>query len=606
MKLYVTSPPHEACEIDMTGRSVIIGRASGCDLILKQPGVSRRHARLFFTKGQWMVEDLGSTHGTYLLGKPIYNAVVISPGDVLTLAPDKTAYSLVIHDEHTGPAPSMFELPELSSDTVFHDAATLLKTSLLEPGEGASQDVVRDYARRLNYLMQANEALSKVRGIDQLFECFLEHLSAIFRPDMTVLYMEENGRFVPAAHKPDLQPPPISQTLECEISQSKNAVLARDVTLDGRFRDTDSVYGRGIRTLVASPLFEGDTIYGIVVVFTSERKTSYTEQDMSLLVVLSAGAALRYRNIVLTEQAADQLREANRMLEEKVAERTRDLQQRNEELKRKNEEISATQNQLVMQEKMASLGTLTAGVAHEINNPNNFIAGGCSNLERELNGFEKILFSLAEDGDQEITDMFRTRFSVLHDHCGTIMQGCRRIKGIVDDLQLVTRLGETGIKDVALAETIRAGANLLQSKYPRVNFAWDLEDRMMLTCNPAELSQVFMALLDNGCRAIETRLDNACSHSMADKPSDGSFHISGKTDDLQVTLGFRDSGCGMEPEVLGKIFDPFFTTRPPGMGTGLGLYTSYNVVHKMGGELKATSTPGEGSTFFLTLPLKPE
>ena len=292
----------------------------------------------------------------------------------------------------------------------------------------------------------------------------------------------------------------------------------------------------------------------------------------------------------------------NRNLESKVAERTAELVQKNQEVEHKNDEIIATQQQLVQAEKMASLGTLTAGVAHEINNPTNFVHVSAQNLEVDLDRFQAFLFELAgSDADKAILDSFRQQFKPLHDHLETIRNGTERIKVIVQDLRAFSQLDSAEQKTVLITDLLQSTVNLVQTQYLEVaTFITEFDARPELFCYPAQLNQVFMNLIVNACDAISEK------QQLQEKKTPGQIIIGSRllTEDAEqkVEISIRDNGDGMTEKTKNRLFEPFYTTKGEGKGTGLGLSISYGIMQKHGGEVIVDSQLGVGTTFRLILP----
>ncbi|MDJ0835254.1 MAG: ATP-binding protein [Acidobacteriota bacterium] len=286
-----------------------------------------------------------------------------------------------------------------------------------------------------------------------------------------------------------------------------------------------------------------------------------------------------------------QLLDINRNLENKVVERT-------SELNRKNEEILRTQNQLVLQEKMATLGTLTAGIAHEINNPNNFIYIGAENLESEHRRFYDFLMELAggDEADQEILDSFVEWRNRLDKQLGPIKRGSERIGGIVKDLHLFTRLDQAKRKRVDVIDGLRSTVNLVRSQYAQyATIDLSGKEKLVLDCWPAELNQVFLNIILNACESIRDK------HQ--DNPDSAKGHIQIEVEDLdgETVFRFDDDGRGFGDGDTEKIFEAFYTTKGVGR-RGLGLYTSYRIVEKHGGHIKARARQTEGARFEVYLP----
>ena len=277
----------------------------------------------------------------------------------------------------------------------------------------------------------------------------------------------------------------------------------------------------------------------------------------------------------------------HRNLDTRVKERTLALDLRNKELAERNKEILHTQNQLIMNEKMATLGTLTAGVAHEINNPNNFVSGGIQRLRVEHQQFKEFLFHITNE-DKEACELFDERFNRLSEMVETIQDGSKRIGDIVKNLSLFTLLNESEHKEIDVLEGLQATVLLLKPSYQKVDFVLNLGPPLLLKCWPAQINQVFMNLLLNACEAFED--------------SRGRVEVFCKREEHEVSIYFKDNGPGIPPEDRDKIFEAFFTTKKVGSGTGLGLYTSFRIIEKHKGRISLESSNGMGSLFGLHLP----
>jgi signal transduction histidine kinase len=259
--------------------------------------------------------------------------------------------------------------------------------------------------------------------------------------------------------------------------------------------------------------------------------------------------------------------------------------------------LQETQQQLIIQGKMADLGTLTAGVAHEINNPTHFVHMAAQNQQVDLVEFKQFVTDLIEaDQAPEILAAFNQRFTRLSGNVTTIINGTERIKSIVTDLRAFTRVDRTDKKSVRLSECLISTLNLVRSNWlGKIEFITDFTDDPYIECWPALLNQVFMNILVNGCQAIDEK------HHHTQSP--GTLWLRLRVLDGCVAVIFEDNGTGIKPEVQARIMEPFYTTRAVGGGTGLGLSIAFGIVQKHGGSLDFTSTLGEGSCFTVSLPL---
>ena len=283
---------------------------------------------------------------------------------------------------------------------------------------------------------------------------------------------------------------------------------------------------------------------------------------------------------------------------ELASERER-LSQAYQELKEQHEQLKMTQSQLLQSEKMASLGVLVAGIAHEINNPTNFVHGGARNLGNLTRNLQEFIYRLA--GDEltgEIKRKLDEKFRPLQENLAAIQDGTQRIRDIVQGLRTFSRTDEEDPEFVSVVEGLAATLNLVRSKYKdQLEFIRDFKADPVLRCWPAQLNQVFMNLAINGCQAI-------IAGSQSEETAPGRLFVSTFVEGENFGIGFRDNGAGMSAEVKKRVFDPFFTTKPVGEGTGLGLSISYGIVEKHGGRIEVESSPGVGSTFTILLPLK--
>ena len=278
----------------------------------------------------------------------------------------------------------------------------------------------------------------------------------------------------------------------------------------------------------------------------------------------------------------------------------KDLEMRNAELAQQKAELVRLQAQMVQSEKMASLGLLAAGVAHELNNPAGFIYSNVDVLRRYVERLERCLFaydemSLPHQDAARIAEIkTEIDYDSIVDDLSSILSDCylgaERIRDVVQNLRLFSRLDESEIKQVDLNEGIEATVRLLSQYYrsDRITLKCDYGELPLVNCYAAQLNQVWMNLLMNAAQAIE---------------NDGTVRIQTVSDGKTVTVSVTDSGQGISPENLKRIFDPFFTTKPVGEGTGLGLSISHGIVEQHGGTIAVNNIPGEGTTFTIILPV---
>lgn len=304
----------------------------------------------------------------------------------------------------------------------------------------------------------------------------------------------------------------------------------------------------------------------------------------------------------------------------------RTLKEKNLLLEETVQELKQTQAQLIHTEKMASLGQFVAGIAHEINNPANFIQGNISHLRSytsELLDLLNLYQAALPNPPQNIQDLAaEMELNFLVEDLAKILDsmklGSERIKNIVSSLRNFSRLGEAKLKKVDLHEGLESSLMILQHRLepegrdrPKIQVIKNYQKIPKIECYAGEINQVFINILTNAIDALTQTNPNL---SLIDgKPSCFNCECTIPTiaistelihpDQVQITIA--DNGPGMTEKVRKQLFDPFFTTKPVGTGRGLGLSISYQtVVEGHQGHLYCQSTPGEGTTFKIILPLK--
>ncbi|MGB5898999.1 MAG: GAF domain-containing protein [Geitlerinemataceae cyanobacterium] len=272
---------------------------------------------------------------------------------------------------------------------------------------------------------------------------------------------------------------------------------------------------------------------------------------------------------------------------------------RAQQLKAAIEELQATQLHLIQSEKLSGLSKMASGVAHEINNANNFIHANLHFVKEYasscLEAFDRVNSSNIEEIKEELEfDYIKQDFPKLID---SMMNGSQRIRDIVQTLKNFSHLDEAQWKatniDREIDRTLAMFKNRLTSQ---IEVSKKYGSLTFIDCQPSQMAQVFFSLIDNALYAIENTGKGGCLSIRTQQASPD-----------WITISIGDTGTGIKPEIQGKIFDPFFTTKAPGQGTGLGLSTCYQVIVKgHGGKIRCISQPGEGTEMIIELPVSRE
>ncbi len=276
----------------------------------------------------------------------------------------------------------------------------------------------------------------------------------------------------------------------------------------------------------------------------------------------------------------------------------------NEKLKKTLHTLQQTQAKLVQNEKMASLGMVTAGIAHEINNPMTFIYAGVNVLKSEINTLREIIKELTSSKTVESNSISASKAAhLLLEYSGTqksvdqtildIEFGAKRVTDIVNSLQNFSRLNEDDVKTIDLKQAFDSTLKILNNhaKQKKISISTHISStELHIECFPASINQVFMNLISN---AID-----ACPNQ------NGEISVKASIQKNKWVIKITDNGCGIENKNIEKIFDPFFTTKSIGKGTGLGLSISYNIIKKHNGNILVENNQKNGVCFTLEIPIK--
>ena len=389
------------------------------------------------------------------------------------------------------------------------------------------------------------------------------------------------------------------------VERSLSKIVLSHACRHGQFTNDPYIIQHQVKSVLCLPIISQGQSIGILYLENNLTTDAFTAERIEVLQVLSSQAAIALDNALLYAS-----------VEQKVQDRTQEINQKNKDLSNALEELKRTQAQLIQTEKMSGLGEMVAGVAHEINNPVSFIYGNLApateyvqDLLELIEMYQEQYPDPGEDIEDKIDEMDLDFVSGdLQKLLQSMQFGAERIRNIVLSLRNFSRLDEADKKAVNLHEGLDSTLLILQNRLKQsgnereITTMKDYGKLPLVNCYASQLNQVFMNLFTNACDALQEQRTGDISPG--NEPQITVRTV--LTDRNSVEIHISDNGPGMDEATLQKIFDPFYTTKPVGSGTGLGLSISYQiVVEKHSGQLSCLSQPGDGAEFIIEIPLRP-
>jgi signal transduction histidine kinase len=373
------------------------------------------------------------------------------------------------------------------------------------------------------------------------------------------------------------------------------STIRRQMEKEGRgaeLGDAPSLPGLpNAQSQIGIPLMIKDRMVGVFAV-ESEEQRIFSDADETLITIVANQAAIAIHNALLYRaeeqrmaelaEAHERLKQLNETLEDRVRNRTN-------ELERANRELRETQAQLLQSAKMAALGDLVAGVAHEINTPLGSIQANADIARRAALIISEGFTNAELAATSSLSPRLGRALRALEESTATTLTASDRIVAIVKSLRQFARLDEAERKKANVHECIESTLTLLQHKLKEgIEVIRDFGDLPPIDCYPNRLNQLFMNLSVNAIQAME---------------GGGTISITTRREGDEVVLYFADTGFGIPSQYQERIFDPGFTTKGVGVGTGLGLAISYRIIQDHHGSIAVASEPGQGTLFTIRLPM---
>jgi signal transduction histidine kinase len=459
---------------------------------------------------------------------------------------------------------------------------------------------------QLSLLIDLSAAVNATLDTEKIYQQALNRLVYRMGYQDVALFLVDGSRRLIREHRVAGTPavhagsPPLEFSLDGETSAVAKVAISGLPLVVSDVDTTDAPVHRptaravGVRSFAMFPLRVKDRVFGVLVANSAE-SDRFGDADVELLSAVGNHVSLA----VDRAESFQMIEELTRGLEDKVRVRTEQLRAANEELQAAYRDLQATQVQLIQREKMASVGQLVAGVAHELNNPIGFVYSNVGTLDDFVKRLRAMLdvyraSPLAEAAQARVDEQWKElkvdyALKYVDSMIEGIREGAERARKIVRDLRVFARTDADVWQAVDLHAELESSLTLVNHLLKeRVTVHRNFGVVPTVECVRSQIDQVFLNLLANAAQAIT---------------GTGAITIETRVEDGCAVVAVSDMGPGIPAEVMGRIFDPFFTTKPVGEGTGLGLSISYEIVKKHGGDIRAESPAGGGATFTVRLPL---
>ncbi len=571
LKLTVKNGQFEGVSVEVD-ETITIGRGQESGLFLPDPQVSRAHAQVVREGALYWLIDNGSHNGTFVNDIRLENKRVLRDGDLVRIGNSTLEASLPDDPSRTGRVRFRIEeeprqmtmtvernardlapptIDALTSGTRAVDGFTFPSLDDLRRAPDRSLNLILSNARRFAILFHVARSLQESTDIDRLLAIMMDHVFKVMRADrgeivlvnpqteelIPVLSMDRQGKVSDTVH--------ISRTVVKKVLNSRIAVISTDARSDPRLQEAESVIMYGMRSIMCVPMISQESVIGIVQVVSDKNLAAFGEDDLYLLTVIASLAAVSIQNARLYERQKEALEDARRA----------------------HEELVRTQAELIQQEKLATVGQLASGIAHEIKN------------------------SL---GPMSLVHLLRERHpddEVLQEYTGLMLESNKRILSIISEVRNFTQ-GES----LTYEKRVTTLQPMLESVLNFLKFDRDVKkaavklhvhDVVASDVNVDRVKQVIINLVRNAAQALAAE--------------GGKVDVVLTRDGGDAVIRVVDNGCGVPEDQLEKIWTPFFTTKE-GTGMGLGLDISRMIIEEHGGSMECSSQVGKGTVMTVRLP----
>jgi len=547
---------------------LVIGRSTSCDVDVLDRRMSRRHARFYIEGTRLFVEDLESHNGTYVNGKRVARVQLLR-GDVVRIGSSQLEVEINEQEdservELTGERITPHLIKPLQPNT--QPSLDLMLAEEYFDAIGAGDSDVHKAAdpKYVDFLVRQTRNFATLYEVSKALQTGSEPISVMQRVMDVILkvssadrgfiaVLDEQGLPVPLVVRgkkggptgEELERVRMSSTVADQVLRDKCGVITSDAATDVRFAGAESVVLNDIHSLMAVPIMVGSEVKGLIEVENHSLLVSFSENDLDVMAVVASMVGVALDNLMLVQQR-----------ERTIA-----------ELKAAQEQLLAAQEKLVNSERMAIIGRLGSGIAHEVKN--------------HLSPFmlaDLIAKSYPDDEDiQESAEL--------------MLEAQRRILGLVDEIRHFAS-GSQAQFEIQPHDLVRVIEGVIRfvkcdARVKAAEFVFSARSRPLVEMDANRMRQVVINLIRNAADAIDT--------------SSGRIEVIVDEEGDDVLLEVVDNGAGIPEEVADKLFEPFFTTKGD-KGLGLGLDISRNIVKAHGGELSFETEIGAGTTFRIRIP----